>query len=479
MNNKRLKRAGYDVIVVGSGPNGLGAAISAALHGLHVLLIESANEIGGGLRSAPLTLPGFIHDVCSAIHPMAAASPFFQSLPLQKHGLTWLKSPAPLAHPLDQKSVILEESISDTILALKEDGALYQTLFQPLIDQQQELLPQLLQPLLRWPQNPMVLARFGALGLLSAHHLIHLFKRDETRALLGGIAGHTILPFHRVGTAAMTLVLTMVGHLHGWPFPRTGAQALANALGKYYLSLGGELLLNTPVKRLHDLPPARATLLDVSPINFATLLQQPLPTKYMNQLTRYKHGNGIFKVDYALSAPVPWRDPKLFRAATIHLGGNYKAIQSAEAQVAQGRLPAQPYVLAAQPSLFDDTRAPAGQHTFWAYMHVPRGSSVDCTGLIEQQIERFAPGFRDVVIARYTRNAQQYHTYNPNYIGGDISGGEATLRQLIARPVLSPSPYRTPIPGVYLCSASTPPGGGVHGMCGYHAFQTAYKDLFQ
>lgn len=473
-------RAEYDAIVVGSGPNGLAAAITLARTGCSVLVLEASGTIGGGIRSAELTLPGFLHDVCSAVHPLGAGSPFFRTLPLERFGLEWIHPEIPLAHPLDNGSAAcLRPDVDATADYLREDAAAYRHLMRPLVRNWSNLAQEFLQPMLHWPRHPMALARFGLGAIRSATSLAQShFRGEPARALFAGIAAHSFLPLAAPASAAFGLVLGMAGHAVGWPFPRGGSQALANALSAYLRELGGRIETERRIENLRDLPKSRAVLLDVSAWQFAAIARERLPDRYRRRLEKFRRGPGVFKIDYALSAPIPWRADECRRAGTVHIGGTLDEISASERAVARGEHHERPFVLLAQQSLFDGTRAPRGQHTLWAYCHVPNGSGFDMSERIEQQIERFAPGFRDCILARHQSSPAQLEKSNPNLAGGDINGGAADLLQLIARPVLNAEPYRTPLPGVYLCSASTPPGGGVHGMCGYHAARCAVRDLF-
>ncbi|HUS08229.1 MAG TPA: NAD(P)/FAD-dependent oxidoreductase [Bryobacteraceae bacterium] len=471
----------YDAIVVGSGPNGLSAGIVLAQSGLSVLVREAQETIGGGTRSLALTLPGFLHDVCSAIHPMAAASPFFRSLPLAAHGLDWIDPPLPLVHPFDDSPpAILHRGVLQTASTVNPDGTAYQRLLAPLVDSWDKLVPEILAPTLHVPSAPLALARFGVYSLLPATFLARAaFKGGRAQALFAGLAAHSIVPLDKLGTSAIGLVMAAAGHAAGWPFPRGGSQQIANALASYLRSLGGVIETNAPVESLDGLPAARAVLLDVTPRQLIRIAGGRLSERYRNRLSRFSYGPGVFKIDWALAAPIPWTYPECRRTATLHLGGSIEEIQQGEAQAWNGAHSEKPFVLLAQPSLFDSTRAPAGRHTAWAYCHVPNGSIQDMTQIIEAQVERFAPGFRDVILARSTRNTVQLEHANANLIGGDISGGANHLQQLLFRPAPAIDPYRTSAPGLYICSASTPPGGGVHGMCGYHAARSALRNTFQ
>jgi phytoene dehydrogenase-like protein len=468
----------YDAIVVGSGPNGLAAAITIARTGRSILVIEARDTIGGGTRTAELNLPGFRHDICSAVHPLGLGSPFFQSLPLAQFGLEWIFPPAALAHPLDDGTVaVLYRSVEETARTLGPDGAAYTRLLGPLAADWSKLAPALLGPL-SIPRHPLALARFSMHAWRSAQGLARSrFKHATARAFFGGMSAHSILPLEQSPSAAFGLVLASLGHAVGWPIPRGGSQQIAEALAAYLRSLGGEIITGQTVESVDDLPPARTVLLDITPRQVLKVARHHLSTGYQRGLERFRYGPGIFKIDYALSGPVPWAAPGCAEAGTLHLCGTLEEVVAAERAATQGRLTEKPFVLVTQPSRFDPTRAPAGQHTLWAYCHVPNGSTHDMSEAITAQIERFAPGFRQLILARSTMNTAEVERYNPNYIGGDINGGTQDWFQLFTRPMLRISPYSTSNPKLFICSSSTPPGGGVHGMCGFFAAKEALKKL--
>ncbi|WP_129714733.1 NAD(P)/FAD-dependent oxidoreductase [Pedobacter sp. SYP-B3415] len=468
----------YDAVVVGSGPNGLAAAIRLQQHGLSVLLVEGRDTPGGGMRTAALTHPGYMHDICSAVHPMALASPFFSGLPLADYGLRFVQPEVQAAHPLDDGTAgLLFTSIESTAENLGTDSKGYTNLVSSVVRDWSDLKNDLLGPL-RFPSRPLSLARFGIKGLPGAAYTARRFRGTAAKALWAGMAAHAMQPFTNLGTSAIALVLLAAGHAQGWPIPLGGSQAIASALTAYFVALGGELSCGTFVKAIDELPSSRAVLLDVSPKQLLSIAGAALSPAYRHQLGRYRYGMGVFKIDWALDQPIPFSSAESRRAGTVHLGGTLAEIALAEKETAAGRMPARPFVLLAQPSIFDPSRAPAGKHTAWAYCHVPQGSAADQTTAIENQVERFAPGFKKIINGRHTLNALQMQAYNPNYVGGDINCGVQDIFQLFTRPVPRLNPYRTSAKGLYICSSATPPGGGVHGMCGYHAAQTALKDLF-
>ncbi len=467
-----------DALVIGSGPNGLAAAIELARGGYSVRVIEGANEIGGGTRSASLTLPGFLHDVCSAVHPMGILSPFYTQLPLAEHGLVWLRPQASIAHPLDDgPAILLYRSLAKTAEGLGRDGRAYQRLVGPFVERAVELLADVMAPL-RIPKHPIQMARFGLRAAFSANRLARiLFREERARALLAGCAGHSVLPLSQPLTAALGVLFAVTGHAEDWPVAQGGSHSIARALASYLRSLGGEIETGRRVEHLGELPEARVVLFDTSPEQLSAIAGDALPAGYRRRLGRYRYGPGVFKLDWALDGPIPWKDPACLEASTVHVGGTLEEICASERDMYQGRHSERPYLIVCQQSQFDATRAPAGKHTGYAYCHVPHGSTLDRTAAIEAQIERFAPGFRDLILARHTMNTADFERHNPNYKGGAITGGVADALQLFNRPVTRLDPYSTPNPRFFICSAATPPGGGVHGQCGYWAARSAIRRL--
>jgi phytoene dehydrogenase-like protein len=467
----------YDAVVIGAGPNGLAAAIELARAGCSVCVFEGGDSVGGGVRSSELTLPGFVHDVCSAIHPLGRGSPFFRSLPLTDFGLKWIDSDAPVAHPFQQgRPLVAERSVNETANALGVDASAYRDLFGGLVLKWESLFDEILAPV-HFPAHPFLLARFGFQAVRSAHAFAHdHFREEPARALFAGMAAHSLLSLQARPSAAFGLIMIVLAHAVGWPLPAGGAQKISESCAAYLRSLGGRIFTGVPVRTLEQLPSSRIILCDLSPRGLLAIAGEKFHERYRRRLQSYRYGPGIFKMDWALSSAIPWKDAACLRAATVHIGGTFREVAESERDVADGRAPQKPFILLAQPSLFDSSRAPAGKHTAWAYCHVPNGSNEDMTDRIEAQIEAVAPGFRDCILSRHTLTTSQLETYNPNYVGGDITGGLQSLFQIVARPVLSFSPYRTPVKGLYICSASTPPGGGVHGMCGFNAARTALAD---
>jgi phytoene dehydrogenase-like protein len=464
----------YDAVVVGSGPNGLAAAITMAREKRSVLLLEAGETVGGGTRTRELTLPGFHHDVCAAIHPLGLASPFFRSLDLATYGLEWIHPPIPLAHPLDNdEAVLLGRSIEDTARGLGNDGYPYRRLMGPLVQHWEGLVEDLLKPL-GFPAHPLTSLPFSLKGILSARAVAdQWFGEKRARALFAGNACHSILPLENISSGAFGLILSILGHAVGWPLARGGSQVLAEALASCLISLGGEIALNTRVSSIRDLPRSRAVFFDVSPLQMERIAGDRFPADYRRRLRRHRHGPGVFKIDWALDGPIPWKDSACLKVGTLHLGGTFEEIAASERQVWRGVAPKRPFVLLSQPSLFDATRAPEGMHTAWAYCHVPNGCNVDMTDAIENQVERFAPGFKGRIKAKHTMSPALMEEYNANYIGGDIVGGVQSFRRLFLRPLGRWEAYSTPVKDIYICSASMPPGGGVHGMCGHLAAKKA------
>ena len=466
----------YDAIIIGSGPNGLSAAITIAREGYSVLVIEGAKVIGGGVRSDYITEPEFKHDICSAFYPLGMNSPFFKSLNLESHGLQWINPTAPVGHPLDNgESVILQRSVNETANSLGIDGKSYKKLFNPLVENWPYLIEDILGPL-RFPKHPFKTAKFGLIGARSALGLIKSkFKSERTKSLFTGIAAHATQPLNLPFTAGIGLALNIAGHYSGWPIAKFGSQSISNALEKCLLEYGGEIETNNFVTSLKELPKTKIILCDITPKQLVAIAGDKLEKKYIQSMNKFRYGAGIFKIDWALNGPVPWLSKDCHKAGTIHLGGTSLEIARSEQEVSNGKHPDNPYVLIGQQSLFDQTRAPDGKQTLWGYCHVPNGSTKDMTNAIENQIERFAPGFKDLIIQKAVKTTEDMQQYNPNYIGGDIAGGIQDYKQLFTRPDWSITPYATSTKGLYLCSSSTPPGSGVHGMCGYQAAKVALK----
>jgi phytoene dehydrogenase-like protein len=467
----------HDAVVVGSGPNGLAAAITFARAGRSVLVLEAEDEPGGAMRSAPLVGEGYVNDLGSAIHPLAKASPFLSSLDLERHGLEWVTPPAAVGQPLDGgRAVLAWNDLDRTVAGLGSDGPAYRALAEPLIDRFDDLLDLALRPLLRIPRHPFFAARFGAKAVLPATLLARQrFDGEPARALFAGHAAHSVLPLSRPFTSSFGLLFAATAHVVGWPFPRGGASSLAEAMLAELRSLGGEVRTGQRVDHLADIPPADRVVLSLTPLQVLRIAGPHFPTSYRSTLAGFRYGPAVFKLDYALSGPIPWADPDLHQTACVHVGGTIDDVARSERAVGRGRHAGQPFLILAQPSLFDPTRAPEGRHTCWVYCHVPNGSTVDMTRRIEDQIERFAPGFRDLVLARHAAGPADLEARNANLVGGDIGGGSLGGLQLVARPRLHPTPYATPDPRIFIGSASTPPGGGVHGMAGHLAALAAMR----
>ena len=468
----------YDVVIIGSGPNGLSAGIALAQADLSVLLIEAADTVGGGMRTAELTLEGFHHDICSAVHPMGYLSPYFNQLNLERYGLEWVFPKVSVAHPLDgEPAVLLEKSVTNTAVNLGADGARYRRIMQPFANRVEDLFQDMLKPL-GIPRSPVLFTQFGIQALLPASAYARMvFKEKRAKALFAGCAAHSILPFDKFFTTALGLIFLASGHGVDWPFPKGGSQALADALRNCFIDAGGTLQLSTRIDHFNQLPKARAYVFDTDPWQLADIAKNELPSRYTKRLRTYNFGPGVFKIDVALNAPIPWTDPNCHKASTVHVGGTFEEIEASEKAIWNGQHSDTPYVLIAQQSHFDDTRAPAGKHTCWAYCHVPNGSDRDMSQVIKNQIERFAPGFQDTILHEHSMNASAFEAYNPNYVGGAVTGGAADITQLFTRPTARVDPYSTPNPKIYICSASTPPGGGVHGMNGYYAAQSVLRSL--
>jgi phytoene dehydrogenase-like protein len=472
------ERGTYDAVVVGAGPNGLAAAVELARNGRSVALLEGQETVGGGTRSAELTMPGFVHDLGSAIHPLGYASPFLQRLPLEEHGLQWVHPPAPLAHPFDDgTAAVLERSVEATAAGLRRDAKAYRRLMEPISEDTDKIAPYFVgspRPI----RHPVALAATGLRSLRSARALAEdWFEGVGAKGLFAGNAAHSFLPLEQPPSALFGFLLGALGHAFGWPFPRGGSQKIADALASYLRSLGGEISTGVRVESVEEVPRTRAVLFDLTPRQLLEVAGEHFTEDYRDALKRYRYGPGVFKVDYALDGPVPWKAGVCKRAGTVHLGATLDEISAGEATVWRGEHPERPFVLLAQQSLFDETRAPEGKHTVWAYCHVPNGSTFDMTERIEGQIERFAPGFRARILAKNAMGPADLERVNPNLVGGDINGGVMDLRQLFTRPTPRLNPYSTPAKGLFICSSSTPPGGGVHGMSGYLAARAALHYL--
>ena len=473
-----LPKRDFDAVVVGAGPNGLSAAIRLRQAGLSVLVLEGASTVGGGTRTAELTLPGFKHDICSAIHPLAAASPFFTTLPLGDHGLEYIYPNVAAAHPFDDgKAAVLYNSVEKTAQTLGTDAAKYLSLFKQLVNGWPQIASDILGPL-TFPSSPVSFAAFGLKAITSATHFSKNFQTREGKGLWGGMAAHSIQPLTNIATSAIALVLLITGHTTGWPYPRGGSHTITLSLASYLRAIGGQIRTDFYVRSMDQLPSSHAVLFDVTPKQLLVIAGHRLSPVYQWQLQRYRYGPGVFKLDWALDAPAPFAVKECREAGTVHLGNSYAEIAQGEQMIWEGKHPERPFVLFAQQTLHDPSRAPSGKHTAWAYCHVPNGSTVDMTEHIEKQVERFAPGFRERILGRHAMNSRDIEVYNPNYIGGDINGGVSDIGQIFTRPALRASPYRTSAKGLYICSSSTPPGGGVHGMCGLRAADRALMDVF-
>lgn len=463
--------------VIGSGPNGFAAAIRLQENGYPTTIYEAKNSIGGGMRSAEITLPGFMHDICSAIHPLAIGSPFFKTLPLRKYGLEWIQPEVPLAHPFDEEPpALLERSIEATGCSLGEDAKAYKNLMESFVTNW-PLLENAVLGALHFPSHPILLAKLAFKALRSCSSLTRqTFQGKRARALFAGLSAHSMMPLNWSLTAGFGLILAILGHAVGWPLPRGGSQKIADALTEHFKTLGGKIVTDFEVQDLKQLPEA-LHFFDVTPKQLLNIVKDNFPNRYIERLKKYRYGPGIFKMDWALDRPIPWKSPECLKAGTIHLGGTLEEIELSESLVWENKIPEKPFVLLAQPSLFDKTRAPENKHTAWAYCHVPSGTTVDMSERIESQIERFAPGFRDCILAKSVKGPKDLEKYNSNYVNGDINGGVQDLSQFVTRPIASLHPYFTPLKNVVICSSSTPPGGGVHGMCGYNAVNSFLKSI--
>ncbi len=466
----------YDAVVIGSGPNGLAAAVELARNNRRVLVIEGADTIGGGTRTTALTLPGFHHDYCSAVHPMGVLSPYLKTLPLADFGLKWMYPEASVAHPLDNEpTILLTKSLKETGTYLGRDAKKWESLFDYFQENGEKLLEDSLKPI-GWPQHPLLFARFGLKAMMPAKAFADFtFKDKYAKALFAGCAGHSVLPLDKLFTAALGLIFGVTGHMKDWPVAQGGSKNITNSMARYFESLGGEIRTSQWITALDDLPPADAYIFDTDPVQLAQIAGSDLPVGYRNRLNKYNYGPGTFKIDWALDGPIPWKDKNALKASTVHVGGTLEEIAISEKMAWKGQHCDRPFLILCQQSMFDDTRAPKGKHTGYAYCHVPHASTKDMTAAIENQVERYAPGFKDIILKSHTINTEGFNKYNPNYLGGAITGGAADVKQLFTRPVARFNPYTTPNPKIFICSAATPPGGGVHGMCGYWAAQAVIK----
>lgn len=466
----------YDAVVIGSGPNGLAAAIDLAKNDRKVLVVEGADTIGGGTRTAELTLPGFYHDYCSAVHPMGVLSPYLKTLPLADFGLKWIVPEASVAHPLDNEpTLLLTKSLEKTGSYLGRDGRKWENLFRYFSENGEALLEDSLKPL-GFPKHPLLLARFGLKAMQPATTFAHYaFKEKSAKALFAGCAAHSVLPLDKMFTAALGLVFGVTGHMEDWPVAQGGSQSITNSMAAYFQSLGGEISTSNWIRTMDDLPLSDAYVFDTDPKQLAQIVGSELPEGYRKRLNKYNYGPGVFKLDWALDGPIPWKDKNALKASTVHVGGTLEEIALSEKMAWNGQHCDKPFLILCQQSMFDASRAPEGKHTGYAYCHVPHGSTRDMTKAIENQVERYAPGFKDIILKRHSISTAEFYNYNPNYLGGAITGGAADITQLFTRPVARLNPYTTPNPKVFICSAATPPGGGVHGMCGYWAAQAVLK----
>ncbi len=468
----------FDAVIIGSGPNGLSAAIELARNGVNVLVIEAAKTVGGGTRTASLTLPGFKHDFCSAVHPTGFLSPFWRKLPLEDHGLEWIQPQASVAHPLEgEEAVLLTRNIEETADNLGRDGKAWQRLLKPFLKKPYALLEDTLRPL-GIPKHPILLARYGMKAMLPVTLLAkYQFREHRAKALLAGNGAHSVIALDMMFSSAIALMFAIMGHLVDWPVAKGGSENITKALTGYFKKLGGEIRTSTKITHMNQLPQAKVYLFDTDPFQLADIAESVLPRGYLKRLKRYHFGPGAFKVDWALDGSIPWSDPRCLKASTVHVGGPIEEIAHSEKTIWQGGKTEKPFVMVCQQSEFDPSRAPNGKQTGYAYCHVPFGSDFDFTEIIENQVERFAPGFKDIILRRHSISTKKFYEHNPNYYGGAITGGAANITQLFTRPVARIDPYSTPNPKIFICSSSSPPGGGIHGMCGYYAARAVLKRL--